>query len=83
MHPSVHCNTIDNSQDMEATQMFTNIGMDKEMVVHIYNVVFFSGIKKEWNNAICSKMNWPRDYLSKLNKSDKDKHHIILLIYEI
>ena len=46
MHPSIHCNTIHNSQDMEATYMSTNIGMDKETVVHIYKVVFFSGIKK-------------------------------------
>ena len=46
MDPNVHSSTIHNSQDMEATYMSTNIGMDKETVVHIYKVVFFSGIKK-------------------------------------
>ena len=37
MLPSVHCSTVQNSQDMEATQMSINRGMDKEDVVHIYN----------------------------------------------
>ena len=33
----VHCSTICNSQDVEATQMFTDRGMDKEDVcVYIY-----------------------------------------------
>jgi len=30
MHPSVHCITIYNNQDMEATSMYINRGMDKE-----------------------------------------------------
>ena len=36
--------------------------MDKEDVVHIYNGILFSH-KKEWNNAIYSNMNEPRDYM--------------------
>ena len=40
MHPSVHCSTIYNSQDMEATHMSINRGLDKEGVVHIYNYVY-------------------------------------------
>ena len=36
--------------------MFTDRGMDKEDVVHIYN----SDVKK-WNNAICSNMDEPRE----------------------
>ena len=38
---------------------------------------YYSAIKKEWNNAICSNMDGPRDYFT---KSDKDKYHMILLI---
>ena len=38
--PHVHCSTIYNSQDMEATHMSINRGMDKEGVVHIYNYVY-------------------------------------------
>ena len=37
MYHSVHCSTIYNSQDMEATQMSINRGMDKEDMVPIYN----------------------------------------------
>ena len=32
IHPNVHCSTIYNSQDMEATWMFTDRWMDKEDV---------------------------------------------------
>ena len=46
MHPNVHCSTIYNSQDMEATQMSINRGMDKEDVGHIYNGILLSH-KKE------------------------------------
>ena len=64
MHPNVHCSTIYNSQDMEATEMSTNRGMDKEDVVHIYNGILLSH-KKHQNNAICSNMDGPRDYHTK------------------
>ena len=40
--------------------MSTNGEMDKEDVVHIYNGILLSH-KKEWNNAICSDMDGPRD----------------------
>ena len=42
MHLSVHCSTIYNSQDMEATQMTISRGMDKEDVLHIYNGILLS-----------------------------------------
>ena len=54
--------------------------MDKEDVVHIYNTVeYYSVIKREWNNAVCSTMYGPGDY-HKWSKSDKDRYHMILLI---
>ena len=31
MHPSVHCSTIYNSQDMKASQMSINRGRDKDV----------------------------------------------------
>ena len=37
MHPNVHCSTIHDSQDMEATWMCINGGMGKEDAVHTYN----------------------------------------------
>ena len=35
-------------------------GMDKEVVVLIYNGILLSPYK-EWNQAICSNMDGPRD----------------------
>ena len=46
MHPNVHCNTIYNSQDMEATKMSTDRGVDKEDEVHIYNGILISHKKR-------------------------------------
>ena len=71
LHPNVHCSTIYNGQDMEATQMFINRGMDKD-VVNIYNGILLSH-KKEQNNAICSNMDGPRDYHTEWSKSDKER----------
>ena len=34
--------------------------MDREDVVHIYEILHSH--KKEWNNAICSNIDEPRDY---------------------
>ena len=52
--------------------------MDKEDMVYIYNGVLHSH-KKEWNYAICSNMDGPRDYHIKWSKTEK-KYHMILLI---
>ena len=40
--------------------MSINKGMDKD-VVHIYTTEYYSAIKKEQNNAICSDIDGPRD----------------------
>ena len=57
--------------------MSNNRWMDKEYVVYLYNE-YYSAIKKEWNNAICSNMNGPRDYHTKWNKP---KTNIIYQLY--
>jgi len=43
---------------------------------------YYLTINNEWNNAICSNMDGPRDYHTKWNKSDRDKYHMISLICE-
>ena len=48
----------------------------------IYIMEYFSAIQ-EWNNAIYSHMEGPRDYHTEWSKSDKDKYHIISLLCEI
>ena len=39
---------------------------------YIYNGILLS-YKKEWNNAICSNMDGPRDYHTKWGKSDRER----------
>ena len=51
--------------------------IDKEDVVHIYNGILLSH-KKEWNHAICSNMDEPRDYHTKWSQSDRERQ-----IYDI
>ena len=46
MHPDVQIIIIYSSQDMEATQMSTDRGMDKEDVVHTYNGILLSHRKE-------------------------------------
>ena len=46
-------------------------GIDKEDVVHIYNEILLSHYK-EWNNAICSNMEGPRDCHAEWSKSDRE-----------
>ena len=41
----VHSSTVYNSQDMEATQTSISRGMDKEDMVYIYTVEYYSAIK--------------------------------------
>ena len=70
MHFNVHSSTIHNSQDVETTWMSIKRGMDKQDVVHIYDGILVSP-EKEWNNAICSGMDGPRDYVTKWRKPDR------------
>ena len=59
-------------------------GMDKEEVVHIYNGLLLSH-KEEWNHAICSNMDGPRDChtVSDVSQIQKEKYHKISLICRI
>ena len=44
------------------------------------HVVQYYSAKKEWNNAICSNMNGPRDFHTKWSKPGKDRCHMKTLI---
>ena len=46
--------------------------------LHIYVVEYYSAVKKEQNNAICSNMDEPRDYPTKWSQSDRERQ-----IYDI
>ena len=77
MHSNVHCSTIYNSQDMEATQMSTDRGMDKD-VVHI-QMEYYSAIK---NNEIMSFaaawMDLKIITLSEVSQKEKNKYLILM-----
>ena len=47
-------------------------GIDKEDMVYIENGILLSH-KKEWNNAIYSNMDRPRDYHTKWSKSGRER----------
>ena len=76
MHPNVHCNTIYNSQDIEATRMSINRGMDKD-VVHIYKGILLRH-KKEQNFVICREMDDLQTVIqSVVSQKKKNKYHIL------
>ena len=47
--------------------MSTDRGMDKKDEAHTYNGILLSHWK-EWNNATCSNMDWPRDSHTELSQ---------------
>ena len=53
--------------------------MDKENVVYLYNKIL--AIKKEWNKAICSNMDGPRDYHTKWCKPVRERQMSYAITY--
>ena len=40
---------------------------------YIYTMEYYSAVKKEWNNPMCSNMDATRDYHAKWSKSDRER----------
>ena len=59
MHPSVHCSTVYKSQDVETRYLSMDRGLDEDDVAHTRNGLLLSH-KKEWNKAIHSNVDGPR-----------------------
>ena len=58
--------------------------MDKEDMVHIcINTMEYYSAIKEWNNAICSNMDGPGDYHTKWIQTEKDKYHMVSLMWNL
>ena len=62
--------------------MSTDRGMNKENVVHIYNIIL-SNHKKESNNAISSNMDGPTDYYIKVKLSQRQMPRDITHMWNI
>ena len=54
-------------------------------MVHIYTMEYYSAVKKEWNNAIWSNMDGPRDYHTKWSKSERERQipHYITYVWNL
>ena len=72
MHSDVPCSTISNNQDMVATYMSINRGIDKEYVIHIYDGMLLSH-KKEWNWVICRNVDGLNDCHTQWSKLERKK----------
>ena len=48
---------------------------------YIYIMEYYSAIKKEWNNAICSNIDGPGDYHTKWSKSDRERQIMYVITY--
>ena len=56
--PHVYCSIIYNSQDMEATQVSVDEGMDKEAVVDIQTSLHYKKKKKKGRDAAFGQHEW-------------------------
>ena len=72
MHPYVYSSIIYNSKTMEVAQVSVYRLMDKEDVVYIHTEILFSH-KREWNLAICNKIDGAREYNTELHKSVRER----------
>ena len=82
MHPNVYCSPIYNSQDMEATKLSTNRGMDKEdvclCIYMLHTMEYSSAIKK--NKTVPFAETWidPETSIqSGTSQKKKNKHRIL------
>ena len=74
MHMYVYCSTVNNSKDLEPTQMSINDRLDKENVAHIYHGILCSHIKDEFMSFAGTWMKLETIILSKLTQEQKTKH---------
>ena len=71
MYPHVHCSSIYNSHDMEATEMSTDRWMNKE-VVHRRNGELLSH-KKEWMWVSWTEVDKLSAHYTERSKSEREK----------
>ena len=83
MYPSVHCSTIYNSQDIEATQIPIGRWIGKEDV-DIYSMEYYSAIKRnEFESVLVRRMNLELVIQSEVSQKEKNKYHTLTHIYGI
>ena len=80
MQPHVYSNTINNSQSMERAPMSIDGWMDKEDVVYIYTMEYYSAIKK--NEILPFATTWMELEGIMLSEISQGKTNIWLHSYE-
>ena len=76
MHTHVYCDTIQNSKDLEPTQMPINDILDKENVTLILHGILCSHKKDEFMSFAGTWMKQEIIILSKLTQEQKATHHM-------
>ena len=74
LHPSVHCSTIYNSQNMEAEEWIKKMW-------YIYTMEYYSAVKKNEITAFAATwMDLEIVILNEVSQTEEDKYHMISLI---
>ena len=71
-----------NSQDMKATEMSIDRGLDKD-VVYIHNGILFSNKKKEMMPFVATWMDLEIIILNEESQTEEDKYHMISHIQNV
>ena len=78
---NVHCSTVYNSQDMEATQMSISRQMNKKAVAHIH-MEYYSAIKKNaFESVLIRWMKLEPIIQSEVSQKEKYQYSILTHIY--
>ena len=81
VHPYVDCSIIYNGQDLEAAQVSITKWVDKTTIGHLCKGILLSH-EKEGNLTFCDSMDDLENImLSGISLSEKDKYHVISLIW--
>ena len=83
MHPGVHYSTTCDSQDMEATSISINRGMDKDDVVPIYHGILLSHKRNKRMAFVATWMGLEIIIMSEVTQIEKDKYHDITYIWNL
>ena len=82
MYHSVRCSSIYNSQDTEATCPLTDEWIKK--MWHIYTMEYYSAIKRnEIELFVVRGMDLESVIQSEVSQKEKNKYHMLTLIYGI
>ena len=81
MHPNIPSSTTYNSQDKEATQVPINRWMDKEDIVYIYTIEYYSVKKNEILPFATTDLEGITP--SEISQTEKDKYCMLSPICEV